>query len=61
MLIDYPMEWRKYMIKGKTRTFSQNTPLEIKRNVFPFIIYLRHSIGNCEKSERNQQGDNPSC
>jgi hypothetical protein len=29
MLIDYPMEWRKYMIKGKTRTFSKNTPLEI--------------------------------
>lgn len=29
MLIDYPIEWRKYMIKGKTRTFSQNTPLEI--------------------------------
>ncbi len=29
MLVDYPMEWRKYMIKGKTRTFSQNTPLEI--------------------------------
>lgn len=29
MLIDYPMEWRKYMIKGKTRTFSKNTPQEI--------------------------------
>ena len=29
MLVDYPMEWRKYMIKGKTRTFSKNTPLEI--------------------------------
>lgn len=29
MLIDYPMEWRKYMIKGKTRTFSKKTPLEI--------------------------------
>lgn len=29
MLIDYPMEWRKYMIKGKTRTFSENTPQEI--------------------------------
>ena len=29
MLIDYPMEWRKYMIKEKTRTFSKNTPLEI--------------------------------
>ena len=28
MLIDYPMEWRKYMIKRKTRTFSTNTPLE---------------------------------
>ena len=31
MLVDYPMEWRKYMIKGKTRTFSKNTPLEIVR------------------------------
>ncbi|CDE12003.1 hypothetical protein [Ruminococcus sp. CAG:330] len=29
MLIDYPMEWRKYMRKGKTRTFSKSTPLEI--------------------------------
>lgn len=29
MLVDYPMEWRKYMIKGKTRIFSKNTPQEI--------------------------------
>jgi hypothetical protein len=29
MLIDYPMEWRHFMIKGKTRTFSKNTPKEI--------------------------------
>ena len=33
MLIDYPMEWRKYMIKGKTRTFSENTPQEIVEKV----------------------------
>lgn len=29
VLIDYPQEWRKHMIKGKTRTFSKNTPQEI--------------------------------
>ncbi len=29
MLVDYPSEWRNFMIQGKTRTFSQNTPNEI--------------------------------
>ncbi|MBR1739148.1 MAG: hypothetical protein IJ737_02555 [Ruminococcus sp.] len=29
MLIDYPREWHKYMIKGKTRTFSKDTPEDI--------------------------------
>lgn len=29
MLIDYPYEWRKYMIKGKIRTFSADTPKDI--------------------------------
>ncbi|WP_298483788.1 hypothetical protein [uncultured Ruminococcus sp.] len=29
VLVDYPQEWRKHMIKGKTRTFSKNTPQEI--------------------------------
>ena len=29
MLVDYPMEWRHFMIKGKTRTFSKSTPKEI--------------------------------
>lgn len=29
MLIDYPYEWCHFMIKGKIRTFSKNTPKEI--------------------------------
>lgn len=29
MLIDYPLEWEKYMIIGNGRTFSKNTPAEI--------------------------------
>ena len=29
MLIDYPYEWHKYMIKGKIRTFRADTPKDI--------------------------------
>lgn len=29
MLVDYPKEWHKYFIPGKTRTFSKNTPKSI--------------------------------
>lgn len=29
MLVDYPQEWRKYMVKGGTRLFSKNTPKDI--------------------------------
>ena len=29
MLIDYPYEWRKYLIKGKIRTFRADTPKDI--------------------------------
>lgn len=29
MFINYPYEWGKYMIKGKVRTFSPDTPKDI--------------------------------
>lgn len=29
MLVDYPEEWRKFMIPGETRKFYKNTPDEI--------------------------------
>lgn len=31
ILVNYPNEWRKYMIPGKIRTFAKNTPEEIKK------------------------------
>lgn len=29
MLVDYPEEWRKFMIHGETRKFCRETPNEI--------------------------------
>ena len=29
MLVDYPYEWRNYMVRGKIRTFCSDTPKEI--------------------------------
>ena len=29
MLCDFPYEWRQYMVKGKVRTFRDDTPKEI--------------------------------
>lgn len=29
MLVDYPYEWRRYMLEGKVRTFSSETPEDI--------------------------------
>ena len=29
MLVDYPYEWRNYMLRGKIRTFCSDTPKEI--------------------------------
>ena len=29
MLINYPVEWEKYMVEGKIRTFSDITPKHI--------------------------------
>ena len=29
MLINYPLEWEKYMVEGKVRTFSDTTPKHI--------------------------------
>ena len=28
-MVDYPMEWERFMIYGKIRTFSKSTPKEI--------------------------------
>lgn len=28
-MVNYPYEWSKYMIKGKVRTFSKDTPIDI--------------------------------
>lgn len=29
MFVNYPYEWRKYLLKDKVRTFSKDTPKEI--------------------------------
>ena len=29
MLVDYPYEWKKYMLRGKIRTFRSDTPKEV--------------------------------
>ena len=44
MLIDYPMEWRKYMIKGKTRLEIVKKAKEINKETIrlaekPFFFF----------------------
>ncbi len=29
MLVDYPLEWQKYLLPNRIRTFSKDTPKEI--------------------------------
>ncbi|WP_295218214.1 hypothetical protein [Ruminococcus sp.] len=43
MLVDYPLEWEKYFLRGKGRVFSKDTPKDVveKAKMQNELIYKR--------------------